>query len=198
MTRHAIVRDILANMGDNLTSVTFAYAEISESVVFALLLHKTTLSYITTITDHDENLTERDDIPPASDQFQALGRVLQLVPRSCPKLLVLVLECHEMDMDHVEEDEWICDGLRHLRVRIRGLDSKEKVDKALRLWKEGREKKYSKNKGNEEMTGVEDEEADQTIDSNLAETKEIPIEVRVARYLLTFDDLDRVWLGTGT
>ncbi|KAF9382647.1 hypothetical protein BGX21_001765 [Mortierella sp. AD011] len=76
--------------------------------------------------------------------------------------------------------------------------SKEKIGKALRLWTEGMEKKYSKNEGNEEMTRVEDEEADQTIDSNLTETKEIPIEVHVARYLLTFDDLDRVWLGTRT
>ncbi|KAF9345881.1 hypothetical protein BGX26_002641, partial [Mortierella sp. AD094] len=189
ITRHAIVRDILANVGDNLTSVTFAYAEISEGVILALLLHKTTLSDISTITNRDENLTERDDIPPADDHFQASGRVLQLLPRCCPNLLVFVLECHEMDMDHVEEAKWICKKLQKLRVRIRGLDTKERVNKALQLWKDGRIKKNTKNEGEGNMTEDEDE-TDQSINSHLTETKEIPIETRVARHLLTFDDLD--------
>ncbi|KAF9150175.1 hypothetical protein BGX21_005753 [Mortierella sp. AD011] len=194
-TERPIVHDILANVFHNLISVAFAYKEISEDITLALLFHRATLFNITTYTDRDENLTERDDIPPANDHFQASGRALQLLPRYCPNLEVFVFECHEMDMDHVEEEEWICKGIQHLRARIRGFDTKEKISKALQLWKEGRKKKNSKIEGEECM---DEDEADQTIDSHLAEAKEIPIEIRVARHLLKFDDLDTVWLGTRT
>ena len=74
-----------------------------------------------------------------------------------------------MDMDEVDDDKWACGGLRHLRVRVLGLDTKEKIDRTLKLW----------------MKRTNDD-------------KDGSLEARVARHLFTFKDLRAVWLGTHT
>ena len=84
-----------------------------------------------------------------------------------------------MDMDWVDEDEWACKGLRYLRVRIRGLDTKEKINRTLNRWVEGKKDKKS------QITQVE-----------TVHNKDAPIETRVAKHLLKFNELRGVWLGT--
>ncbi|GJJ79224.1 hypothetical protein EMPS_11584 [Entomortierella parvispora] len=173
-----LLSDFLAKVFRKLRSVRFPYEYLSADVILALLNHKATLSDISTIWDFEESPIERDDIPVEDDHFNSSSLALQILPRSCPNLKILRLERHEMDMDIVEEDEWACKGLRHLRVRIRGLDTKEKIDRTLKLWIDGKQTK------NKPVQG---------------ETKKIDdIETRVARHLLKFDDLERVWLGTRT
>lgn len=90
------------------------------------------------------------------------------------------LERHVMDMEFVEEHEWICRGLHHLRVRIRGLDTKVKIDGSLKQWTEGKGKECT----------VSNESTIQVKDSS--------IETRVAKHLLTFSNLKELWLGTRT
>ncbi|KAF9918371.1 hypothetical protein FBU30_000236 [Linnemannia zychae] len=65
-----------------------------------------------------------------------IGQLLQLIPQRCVNLEVLSLHLHEMDMDEVEslDKEWVCKGLKTLRVRIKGLDTKKKISGALSLW----------------------------------------------------------------
>ncbi|KAF9900049.1 hypothetical protein EC991_007965, partial [Linnemannia zychae] len=136
-----------------------------------------TLTHVITLGGNNSpNDTEIDEALSINDHFRESGRAVQLLPRSCSHLTLLNLEHHEMDMDVVEEEEWACTGLQHLRVRVRGLDTKDKIDRTLNLWKEW----------NQELGSHKDEEEDSSM------------EVRVARYLFLFVDLRQVWLGTRT
>ncbi|KAI8600709.1 hypothetical protein EDD21DRAFT_376395 [Dissophora ornata] len=139
-TPSPVLFDLVANAFNNLEAVTFQYEQLSTDVIVALLFHQTTLQGVSTFWSDNESKTEQDDFLSREDPFRVSGRALQLLPRSCPNLAVLSVELHEMDMDFVEE-EWVCRGLQRLRVRIRSLDTKEKVNRALQLWVEGTMKK---------------------------------------------------------
>jgi hypothetical protein len=43
-----------------------------------------------------------------------------------------------MNMDDIEKAKWGCKHLEVLYIRIKDLDTEEKIDRAIRLWKEGR------------------------------------------------------------
>ncbi|KAF9276166.1 hypothetical protein BGZ74_003739, partial [Mortierella antarctica] len=148
-----------------------------------------------------QSYTERDEFPLEDDHFRQSGRAVQLLPRSCPYLKYLEFEGHEMDMDIVEEEKWACIGLLQLQVRIRGLDTKEKIDWTLNLWKEGRQKKdNTTTPGKEEPKQQKENEGEDEEDTTLLESqaKDTSIKVRVARHLLSFEKLQAVWLGTRT
>ncbi|KAF9186704.1 hypothetical protein BGZ50_002366 [Haplosporangium sp. Z 11] len=210
VTPSSILYSFLVDTFRNLTSVTFAYKEFSTDVILALLFHKATLSEITTFLDPHEYTTERDELPHGGDHLQN-GRVVQLLPFSCPNLEILALEGHEMDMDHVEASEWTCRQLQELRVRIRGLDTKEKVDRALQLWLEERrrEKEIYEMVKKKEIYEMLKGKMKKKMKKNLAKVTNVStisqlsmedtsIEARVARHLLMFDNLKKVWLGTRT
>ncbi|KAK3834509.1 MAG: hypothetical protein J3R72DRAFT_221824 [Linnemannia gamsii] len=133
-----IIYNLVANAFHSLTHVTFAYSQLSMDVIVALLCHKATLLQIIAFQGSSKSYTERDSVPSEDDHFQHSGRAVQLLPRSCPYLKFLEFEGHEMDMEIIEEETWTCRGLQHLRVRIRGLDTKDKIDQSLNLWKEGK------------------------------------------------------------
>ncbi|KAF9080314.1 hypothetical protein BGX23_002325, partial [Mortierella sp. AD031] len=105
-------------------------------------------------------------------------------------------------MDIVEEEKWACRGLRQLRVRIRSLDTKEKIDWTLKLWKQGRQKKHNnttleKEESQQEKENEGEDDEDTVLsDSHVIEAKETAIEERVTRHLLAFAKLEAVWLGT--
>src|SRR4051812_35998843 len=99
----------------------------------ALLLHKSTLKSIRAYSD-DPETSEEDEPPRVIDHFHESARTIQLLPRCCPNLETLELEEHEMDMEDVEDTEWICKRLKRLRVRFRGLDTPEKVNRVLEMW----------------------------------------------------------------
>ncbi|KAF9195043.1 hypothetical protein BGZ51_006009 [Haplosporangium sp. Z 767] len=198
-TPHDFLYGLIAKVFYNLASVEFAYEQLSMDIVLALLFHKATLFGVSTTFESNKSAFERDELPVEVDHFQGSARALQLLPRSCPNLTTLNLEPHQMDMDFVEEEVWVCKGLRRLRVRILGLDTKEKVDRTLQLWVDGRRKntdswREEHGKENEE----EGEEGTQSAESHLSKTEDMSIEMRVARHLLKFKQLNAVWLGTRT
>ncbi|KAF9975274.1 hypothetical protein BGZ65_008330, partial [Modicella reniformis] len=41
---------------------------------------------------------------------------------------------YEMDMDEAEKMPWVCKDLSDLRIRIRGLNTAVKIERAIRLW----------------------------------------------------------------
>ncbi|KAH7055023.1 hypothetical protein BKA57DRAFT_240742 [Linnemannia elongata] len=172
-----IIYNLVANAFHGLTHVTFAYSQLSMDVIVALLCHKATLQQIFATRDGSNSHTERDNVPSEDDHFQQSGRAVQLLPRSCPHLKLLQFEGHEMDMEIVEEETWACIGLQHLRVRIRGLDTKDKIDRSLNLWKDGKQESQQQKE---------------------AAAKNTSIEARVASHLLAFKKLKAVWLGTHT
>ncbi|KAG0248706.1 hypothetical protein BG011_009989 [Mortierella polycephala] len=189
ITPSPVLYGFLADAFRNLKFVTFSYREFSRDIILALLLHKATLIKISTFWDYDKQTTERDELPHEDDHFQN-GRVMQFLPCSCPNLQTLALERHQMDIDHVEESEWACKQLRSLRVRIRGLDTEGKVDRALQLWLQERRKKNGMDK--KKWKETKEDVANEFVSS------QVSVEERVARHLLTFDKLEEVWLGTRT
>ncbi|KAG0305707.1 hypothetical protein BGZ98_003717 [Dissophora globulifera] len=178
ITPHPALYNLVANVFRNLGSVSFKYQQLSTDIIMALLIHRLTLTEISAYLEGTE--VEQDETFSEADPFRELGRTLQLLPRICSNLTVLELESHEMDMDFVEEEEWACKGLWRLRVRIVGLDSKEKISTALNLWSEKRNMESGDD--NEQKKGEQVKD----------------IQTRVARHLLKFKELERVWLGTRT
>jgi hypothetical protein len=95
-------------------------------------------------------------------------------------------------MDDIEMAKWGCKHLEVLYIRIKHLNTKEKIDRAIQLWKEGRSITVI-----EKMRSKEEETcASSSLQSIIAILPEDnSIETRVARHLLKFNELQRVWLG---
>ncbi|KAG0201227.1 hypothetical protein BGX28_005905 [Mortierella sp. GBA30] len=138
--------NLLAKVFSRLEKIHFLYKTISQDVIVSALIHQVTLTCISSRFDgdyfleKDDSENERDKVCPVHDEFRNSGRIIQLIPRTCPNLLQLKLWCHEMDMDYVEESKWACKRLRCLCVRIRGLDTSAKIKQALDMWIRGRQK----------------------------------------------------------
>ncbi|KAI8595640.1 hypothetical protein EDD21DRAFT_390677 [Dissophora ornata] len=194
-----VLYDLVANAFNNLKTVAFEYEKLSMDIIVALLFHQTTLQGVSAIRCGNQSETEQDDFLSEEDPFRESGRALQLLPRSCSNLTALAVELHKMDMDFVEEKEWACRGLQQLRVRIRSLDTEEKVNRAHQLWVEGIMKKNKNVEEEEQEKRTGQEEGNNELTESPANgIKETSIEERVARHLLKFDQLKSVWLGTRT
>ncbi|KAF9922118.1 hypothetical protein FBU30_007807 [Linnemannia zychae] len=156
------------------------------------------------VTEHDFDFWI-DEVPYVSSRFDRWGYLLQQIPRSCAELEKLDLHLHEMDMDDIEEGEWVCKDLKKLRIRIKGLDTPETITKAIELWRSGVRERwrmqaiYSKGKKTMEKDIKETEEGKNNEERSLIkENIDTSIEARVARHLLKFEKLQKVWLGYRT
>ncbi|KAF9397797.1 hypothetical protein BGX21_008498 [Mortierella sp. AD011] len=189
-TKREILRRFIADAFENLTTISFAYSELSEDVVMTLLFHSATIISITAFRG-DRKPVERLGflMEQERDHFQKSGRTLQMLMRYCPNLEVLEIEPHLMNMDHVEQAQWGCKKLKRLRTTIKDLDTTEKIERALLSWTRG--KKLKGERKNHEM-----EEEERL--SQMNGTEDSSIEGRVARHLLAFENLEAVWLGTWT
>ncbi|KAG0001120.1 hypothetical protein BGZ79_005059 [Entomortierella chlamydospora] len=189
-TRRGILHRFIADAFENLTAICFAYSELAEDVVMALLFHSATIISITAFRG-DRKPVERLDflMEQEQDHFQMSGRTLQLLMRYCPNLEVLEIEPHLMDIDHIEQAQWGCKKLKRLRTMIKDLDTTEKIERALQSWTRGRKLKGQRKKHERE----EEEKLCQ-----MSDTEDSSIEGRVARHLLAFENLEAVWLGTRT
>ncbi|KAK3822343.1 MAG: hypothetical protein J3R72DRAFT_497254 [Linnemannia gamsii] len=87
-----------------------------------------------------------------------------------------------MDVDVVDSEKWTCKDLKTLRIRIKYLDTKEKILKAIALWRKGCWRRWREQAGI--LVGEEGK-----LDST-----DMSIEARVTRHLLKFEKL--WWQGT--
>lgn len=181
----AIVPDFLTTIADNVSEICFLYPNISLETITAILLHQATLKTVQHFFLDNDFSFEQEEVFSVSDHFQASGQYIQLIPRCCPLLERLNIHGHEMDIDLLEPGKWICRDLKELRIRIKGLDTKEKILRAIALWRMGCRRRLQKKSGIS-VTAEEQEEIDRSI------------EARVARHLLKFDKLSEVWLGYQT
>ncbi|KAF9134232.1 hypothetical protein BGW39_007703 [Mortierella sp. 14UC] len=180
-----ITSHFCTRIGRRLTEVVFDYDYLTTEVIAAILLHQSSLVKVKVYTNPDFSY-EEDAVAAVSDHFEESGPFLQLIPRGCRKLKTLDIHLHEMDMDDVEMDEWVCKDLKTLRFRVKGLDTKDKILKAIALWRKGCWRRWQEQART--PIGAEGE---------LDET-DMSIEARVARHLLKFDKLWKVWLGYQT
>ncbi|KAK3845410.1 MAG: hypothetical protein J3R72DRAFT_418446 [Linnemannia gamsii] len=194
----AIIPQFCLNTPRQLTKIAFHYPHTTTETIIAILQHQSTLQAVSIFCMDNIFITSRDRVVAVKDHFRDSGHVLQLLPRSCPRLEVLSVHLHEMDMDIVERNGWICKGLRVLRVRIKELDTEAKISRALGLWYEWlkvKSRRSSTSAGERGGSGGcagegEGEEGMSLLDRS--------IEARVARHLLQFEKLETIWLGYKT
>ncbi|KAF9922117.1 hypothetical protein FBU30_007806 [Linnemannia zychae] len=137
--------------------------------------------------------------------YKGRGAILQQIPMACSRLEKLSFHAHEVDMYDIEGGDWICKDLEILQIRVKGLDTKEKIAKAVELWRFGtrerwrRQVKESKTAemieadAKEQEEWKEDERKDEV--SKVQGSIDTSIEARVARHLLKFEKLQVVYLG---
>ncbi|KAF9134229.1 hypothetical protein BGW39_007700 [Mortierella sp. 14UC] len=124
-----IVSEFLLNIADNITEFMFSYEHMSMETLTGLL-HQMSLESVAHF--HEQGFEyEKEVVPSISDHFRQSGRFLQLIPRGCSPLRILDLHLHEMDMDVAEVGKWTCKDLKTIRIRVKGLDTKEKILKAI-------------------------------------------------------------------
>ncbi|KAG0270770.1 hypothetical protein BGZ95_001545 [Linnemannia exigua] len=181
-----IVPTFLTDIVSDVEVVCFLYHHLSLKIINAILLHHSTLKNIKHFNQQTNFDLEKDELGVVTDHFKESGKHLQLIPRYCPALKEFDLPGHEMDMDEVELGTWVCKDLKTLRVRIKGLDTKEKILMAIALWRKGCWQRW------QEKAGMAVEAMDDQDPADMS------IEARVARHLLKFDKLWSVWLGYQT
>ncbi|KAF8932052.1 hypothetical protein EDD21DRAFT_381719 [Dissophora ornata] len=212
-----VVAQLVLHGFERLIELKVKYDHLTIDAIVAILTHHKSIWHLDTFL-LQKNILESSDPNPVKDHLQGSGRIMQLIPRICNELITLSFPLHEMDMDEVEKGSWGCKYLMTLHVRVRGLDTKEKIEKAIMLWKTGRN--VRKRKWSDIWGGGSnlDEDSDQDVGDPKPDLNPCPspdlddddddrvepvstlefnsIEARVARHLLKFDILESVWLGT--
>ncbi|KAG0003554.1 hypothetical protein BGZ80_003521 [Entomortierella chlamydospora] len=183
-TPSLLLNHLILDVFSGLTGLMFDYREISSNIILALLRTPSNWVHLSTYTDligsYDHH--KEDGVAEVKDHFQSSSWMLQSVVRSCPKLETFRFPNHEMDMDEIELSPWACTNLSDLRVRIKGLDTRDKIERTLARW---RNRKLQESLD----TATEDPES--------IDWEGTSIEARAVRHLLQFDKLETVWLGTG-
>ncbi|KAF9157752.1 hypothetical protein BGX21_002734 [Mortierella sp. AD011] len=179
-TPSPLLAHLIVNVFDYLTSLTFDYTEISSNVVLALLHRPDNWIDLSTYVSQDDFYSkfEEDGAPEVMDHFQNSRWMVQSILRYCRKLKSFGFQDHEMDMDEIEQTPWVCEDLEDLRVRIKGLDTRDMIEGAINKWRVGRKQR--------ELSDI--------IENLVGQDQSI--EARVARHLLRFKNLNTVWLGS--
>ncbi|KAG0000942.1 hypothetical protein BGZ79_005289 [Entomortierella chlamydospora] len=169
------VIEFLSHGVRNVVTLRVLNPSLSHEVIQAILHHQETLEEIGTLVPNRLKLESSEPFE-VGGQCAVLRRSIQMIPCVCAKLKDFRMVQQEIDMDEVEKTEWVCIDLKSLRIRIRGLDTKDKINRAIELWVQGRKNGST----------IQDFQGSKSI------------EERVARHLLKFDRLEAVWLGTST
>ncbi|KAF9364667.1 hypothetical protein BGX34_000768 [Mortierella sp. NVP85] len=151
---------------------------LSVELVTAILNHQETLESVGTFGSTDDS----ERVPMVKNDSLGASWIIQSIPRICSRLKSLRFPFYEMNMDDIEKTRWGCHDLEALYIRVQGLDTKEKIDRAIQLWQEER---IVIKKG--QITGRQELSVIPAGDNS--------IEARVARHLLKFKKLQWVWLG---
>ncbi|KAK3827983.1 MAG: hypothetical protein J3Q66DRAFT_409126 [Benniella sp.] len=186
-TRASTTIGMLARSFEDLTEICIKNKQLSNDMVTAILKHQETLKTVMTFVSHDD-FYDSETIPDTeSIQDDTNGGIIQSIPQHCTRLETLQLPLFEMDMDDVEKTKWGCRDLEELHIRVRGLDTEQKIDRAIQLWKEGRMAIKEKRANCEQESPSASLQVDSAIppDDN-------SIEARVARHLLKLENLRKM------
>ncbi|KAF8947964.1 hypothetical protein BGZ47_007102 [Haplosporangium gracile] len=180
-----IVPEYLTNIVNNVSEICFQYKYITIDSITAILLHQHTLKTVKHSSLRQDQGFDKDEVIPVNEPSSVSGYTLQLITRHCSLLEESNINGYEMNMDIVKPSEWTCKDLKTLCVTIKHLDTKEKILKTIALWRAGCRRHWQEKVGLLMIVKVQDE-TDQSIGA------------RVARHLIKFDKLSRVWLGYQT
>ncbi|KAG0314672.1 hypothetical protein BGZ99_007933 [Dissophora globulifera] len=124
---------LLVNVFTGLTTFVFEYDDISSDMIMAVLRYPTSWTTIATYTPRDgfyEDFAE-DGVYDDPDHFQSSGWMIQSLLRICYKLKIFNVQQHVMDLDDIEREPWVCTDLEDIAFRIRGLDTRDKIERAI-------------------------------------------------------------------
>ncbi|KAF9316816.1 hypothetical protein BGZ91_005488 [Linnemannia elongata] len=127
------VEELVTYAFENLAAVHLERHNYTVGVFHGLLHHHSTLTSIMTYADPGTSFDSRQP-EPIDDFFKDQGRVIQLLFQILPLKTVCFHE-HEMKIEWMEEKPWR-GTLEELSVRIEGLDTEQKIEKALSPWVE--------------------------------------------------------------
>ncbi|KAF9396054.1 hypothetical protein BGX21_009681 [Mortierella sp. AD011] len=150
-----------------LTNICLQNDILLPDVVLAILNHQVALECIRTFKPSN---FESNEPPAITTPCPTTRWAIQMLPRLCTKLKIFSMALHEMDMDDIEKGEWMCRELTTLNIRIRGLDTRNKINRAIQLW-------FQSKKDGNDMTFA-DQQSTRSI------------EERVARRLSKFEKLN--------
>ncbi|KAF9299069.1 hypothetical protein BGZ88_001694 [Linnemannia elongata] len=182
-----LVHQFLAHIGRDVSSLMYKFSHIPGDTIMDILLHQATLQRLGVFSERSGASFDEDEVEEVSEVVQEFSQFFQLIPRGCSQLKHLDLHLLEMDMDEVELGEWACKDLVVLRVRIKGLDTKERILEAIALWRQGCWKRRQEEAG-----------APITLEEERDDQMDLSIEARVAHHLLKLEKLRSVWLGCQT
>ncbi|KAG0236994.1 hypothetical protein BGX31_003759 [Mortierella sp. GBA43] len=178
----------------NLSEVTFLSSQLSPQLIMAMLTHKDTLKTVTTsVSNH--GIFQSTQVPPVEYNFAEFSWNIHFIPSQCLRLKTFSLPSHEVNMNDIEKLRWTCEDLEVLQIRIKDLNTKELIERALELWTDGRQANSMKDVKGAKNARLTWQSALLSADDRYHPTS---IEVRVARHLLRFKKLRYVWLGTKT
>ncbi|KAG0008040.1 hypothetical protein BGZ80_003930 [Entomortierella chlamydospora] len=186
--------EIITKGFKSLWTICVRQDQLSPQLILAILRHSSELTNFTTFLQPHGQDDDDDDELEEIEVSQAPGWAIQQIPQQCKHLRSLVLPEQEVDIEDMEMSPWSCRFLRDLHIRIRGLNTRQKVDRAIQLWLEKREKKLEGAKPNEDDDDYYGGYNDDT--TSPADVSILSIEERVADHLVKLKYLNKVWLGT--
>ncbi|KAF9909389.1 hypothetical protein BX616_011199 [Lobosporangium transversale] len=110
---------------------------ITPSVIMGIIQHKATLEELRT---YDPRAGDWDYC--VDDVFQIEDKtpdkwMIHLILSKCSAVKCIKLPSHEMDLDHVQHFPWACKDIKDVRVRVKGLDTKELILATIKKWGRG-------------------------------------------------------------
>ncbi|KAI1310793.1 hypothetical protein EDD11_003670 [Mortierella claussenii] len=133
----SIAQELLIDGIQNPVSSRLRYRGITPMIIYGLLLHQSTLKKIRTYDPDYSHWGYHDDEVPYVDDWLHDSWMIHMLLSRCPKVVGIELPAHIMDMDVVEQFPWACRGLKELRIRIKGLATKELIMKVIIGWARG-------------------------------------------------------------
>ncbi|KAF9280948.1 hypothetical protein BGZ68_006924 [Mortierella alpina] len=179
------VKDFVAHVFDEIETLAFVHQALSTEFVIAILGHSKTLKHIEYLPLTGTWFYDLIDPPQLHDHYRNLGWTIESILRHCSQLESFCFPHYEAEMDDIEKGGWECYGLKELRIRIAGLDTAEKIERAIELWLDGRRfHRRIEKTGHPASPPAEYLRIGRTLES------------RVAAHLIKFNELRTVWLGT--
>jgi hypothetical protein len=186
---------LLTQVFESLTAITISAEDISVNVIMAITSHLKTLESIST-SGFNEGY-DQDEVPQLSGDPSASVHDIQLIPQTCSRLTKIEFPTRVMEMSDIEETDWSCTQLEELYIRIRNLETKDKIDRAIQLWIElGKVGMKNAEEKEHPVTGT-DLYRESCLQDEVANAPHNgdSIEERVAQHLVRFERLRKVWLG---
>ncbi|KAI1302792.1 hypothetical protein EDD11_005550 [Mortierella claussenii] len=201
--------NILLHAINDVVQMRLRLSSVNPGVILGLLSHQNSMTSLQAIPDDEGEWRYNAD--QVTDTREDDGDWMTHVLLSkCARLTMVDLHPFQLDMDMVDQFPWACKGLEELRIRVKGLDTKELIMLVIRKWTLACRARRStastarlESKETVVMNDVEEHHGHEKTTvikgdspaNDMSDMDNDTIIDRVVAHLLQFDKLTRVWLG---